>query len=222
MKKWFVPVAIILVAVIGAEALALNNVITLPWQKDVVVLDQGDPKTTNEVIEESLNGIGELYTMEYSYTMQSTTTNPMELLGVELPFGEKKLSYLYSGTLKVGVDLARSNTSVVGKVITVTFPELIAENSYDEGSIEFYDVKQYSFTRKALENYQASRIANLDDIKKRAEDLGIYEKAKENLTAILEKQFNAVLGQVGKGSDYTVSLVFTSDDVNYENADEED
>ena len=73
-----------------------------------------------------------------------------------------------------------------------------------------------------MENYQASRIANLNDIKKRAEELGIYDKAKDNLKDILQNQFNAVLKQVGKGEDYTVNIVIESDDVNYKYGDDKE
>lgn len=212
----------ILVIIIVLEALAFTDVIKLPWPKSSRIISQGDPTTTNEVVEESLVGIGELYTMEYSYTMQSTTTNPIEVFGIEMPLGENKLSYLYSGALQVGVDLEQAKTTMAGKVITVTFPELIAENTYDENSVEFYDVKQHCFNKQALENYQASRIANLNDIKKRAEELGIYDKAKDNLKDILQKQFNAVLKQVGKGEDYTVNIVIESDDVNYKYGDDKE
>ena len=212
----------ILVIIIVLEALAFTDVIKLPWPKSSRIISQGDPTTTNEVVEESLVGIGELYTMEYSYTMQSTTTNPIEVFGIEMPLGENKLSYLYSGALQVGVDLEQAKTTMAGKVITVTFPELIAENTYDENSVEFYDVKQHWFNKQALENYQASRIANLNDIKKRAEELGIYDKAKDNLKDILQNQFNAVLKQVGKGEDYTVNIVIESDDVNYKYGDDKE
>ena len=212
----------ILVIIIVLEALAFTDVIKLPWPKSSRIISQGDPTTTNEVVEESLVGIGELYTMEYSYTMQSTTTNPIEVFGIEMPLGENKLSYLYSGALQVGVDLEQAKTTVAGKVITVTFQELIAENTYDENSVEFYDVQQHCFNKQALENYQASRIANLNDIKKRAEELGIYDKAKDNLKDILQNQFNAVLKQVGKGEDYTVNIVIESDDVNYKYGDDKE
>ena len=133
----------ILVIIIVLEALAFTDVIKLPWPKSSRIISQGDPTTTNEVVEESLVGIGELYTMEYSYTMQSTTTNPIEVFGIEMPLGENKLSYLYSGALQVGVDLEQAKTTMAGKVITVTFPELIAENTYDENSVEFYDALTY-------------------------------------------------------------------------------
>ncbi len=71
-----------------------------------------------------------------------------------------------------------------------------------------------------MENYQASRIANLDDIKQRAEELGIYEEAKDNLQSILEGQLNSILKQVGKGDNYHVNLIIESTEVDYEFDDE--
>ena len=65
-----------------------------------------------------------------------------------------------------------------------------------------------------------SRIANLDDIKQRAEDLGIYEEAKDNLQSILEGQLNSILKQVGKEDKYHVNLIIENADVNYEFDDE--
>lgn len=220
MKKILTSLIVILVTFIIYVALVSNNILSYPGKRNLRVVEPSSSETTNEVVDEALKGIGELYTMQYVYTMQSTTTDPMEIFGIQLPIGQKKLSYLYSGTLKVGVDLEKASSSVVGDTITVIFPNLIAENSYDEKSIQFYDVKQYSFTRKALENYQASRIANLDDIKQRAEELGIYEEAKDNLQSILEGQLNSILKQVGKGDNYHVNLIIESAEVDYEFDDE--
>ena len=214
MKKILTSLIVILVTFIIYVALVSNNILSYPGKRNLRVVEPSSSETTNEVVDEALKGIGELY------TMQSTTTDPMEIFGIQLPIGQKKLSYLYSGTLKVGVDLEKASSSVVGDTITVIFPNLIAENSYDEKSIQFYDVKQYSFTRKALENYQASRIANLDDIKQRAEELGIYEEAKDNLQSILEVQLNSILKQVGKGDNYHVNLIIESAEVDYEFDDE--
>ena len=216
MKKigrWFV---VVLALVVVAEGLIAFDVIPNPFRKRTPLVEYGEAVRINETLEESLHEIGELYTMEYTYTMQSTTTNPLSIFGFEMPVGEKKLSYLYSGSLRVGVDLAKASVRERNQVITVTFPKLIAHNTYDENSVEFYDVKQYSFNKTALENYQASRIANEDDIRAKAEEHGIYEKAKENLKTILQNQLNSILEMTDAEKTYTIEVVIERDEVNFQ------
>lgn len=206
----------VLSAVILLEVLVMTDVLHLPFLKDhAPVVEYGEDIRATEVISESLNEIGELYTMEYCYTMLSSTTNPLQIFGIEMPVGEKRLSYIYSGTLRVGVDLAAAKIDEVGNAITVTFPEMIANNTYDEDSIEFYDVKQYSFNKKALETYQASRIANLEEVKAKAADAGIYDRARDNLSSMLDRQINAVLRAAGVTTHYDVHVVIRSDEVKY-------
>ena len=212
LGKWLVAVLAVVVAV---EGLIAFDVIPNPFKRTPVV-EYGPSVRVNEVLEESLNEIGELYTMEYTYTMQSTTTDPLRIFGIEMPVGEKRLSYLYSGSLRVGVDLTKAKVREKNNVITVTFPELIAHNTYDENSVEFYDVKQYSFNKTALENYQASRIANEDDIRAKAEEHGIYEKAKENLKTILQNQLNSILEMTDAEKTYTIEIVIERDEVNFQ------
>ena len=215
MKKIGRILAAALIVVVAVEGLIAFDIIPNPFGKRTSVAEYGPAVRVNEVLEESLNEIGELYTMEYTYTMLSTTTNPLSIFGFEMPVGEKKLSYLYSGNLRVGVDLTKARVRERDHVITVTFPELIAHNTIDEDSVEFYDVKQYSFNKKALENYQASRIANEDDIRAKAESLGIYEKAKENLQTILTNQLQSVLKMTESEEEYTIEIVIEKEAVNY-------
>ena len=208
--KWFVA---ILALVVVAEGLIAFDVIPNPFRKRTPFVEYGEAVRINETLEESLHEIGELYTMEYTYTMQSTTTNPLSIFGFEMPVGEKKLSYLYSGSLRVGVDLAKASVRERNQVITVTFPKLIAHNTYDENSVEFYDVKQYSFNKKALENYQATRIANEADILAKAEEHGIREKAVENLKVMLNNQLKAILDITGSEEQYTIEVVVESEEL---------
>ena len=113
MKKILTSLIVILVTFIIYVALVSNNILSYPGKRNLRVVEPSSSETTNEVVDEALKGIGELYTMQYVYTMQSTTTDPMEIFGIQLPIGQKKLSYLYSGTLKVGVDLEKASSSVV-------------------------------------------------------------------------------------------------------------
>ena len=206
----------ILTAVILLEVLVMTDVLHIPFLTNhTPVVEYGEDVRVDEVISESLNEIGELYTMEYCYTMLSSTTNPLQIFGIEMPVGEKRLSYIYSGTLRVGVDLAAAKIDEVGNAITVTFPEMIANNTYDEDSIEFYDVKQYSFNKKALETYQASRIANLEAVKEKAAAAGIYDRAKVNLESMLDREIAAVLRAAGVTEHYDVHVVIRSDEVKF-------
>lgn len=215
MKKIAKVLIAVLAVVLVLEGLIAFDVIRNPLAPKTPVAEYGPSVSVNEVLEESLHKIGELYTMEYSYTMLSTTTNPLKVLGIEMPVGEKKLSYQYSGDLRVGVDLAEASVKKTGNVITITFPQLIAHNTYDEDSVEFYDVKQYSFNKTALEAYQASRVANEEDIKKKAEAKGIYDKAKENLAQMMDNQVQTILALADVEEKYEVRVVVSSEEVNY-------
>ena len=73
--KWFVA---ILALVVVAEGLIAFDVIPNPFRKRTPVVEYGEAVRINETLEESLHEIGELYTMEYTYTMQSICVDPCQ------------------------------------------------------------------------------------------------------------------------------------------------
>ena len=67
-----------------------------------------------------------------------------------------------------------------------------------------------------MENYQASRIANEKDIRAKAEEHGIYDKAKENLQKILQNQLDSILDMLDTEETYTVQVVIEKEDVHFD------
>ncbi len=171
-----------------------------------------------DTVTESLNDIGELYVMDYAYTMLSDTEHPKEIFGMELPFGAKEMKYIYSGDLRVGVDLTEAQIDQDGYTFTVKFPSMIGHNTYDEGSIEIFDVKNYVFTNAGIEAYQESRLENVEKVKEKAKNAGVYEKAVESLDMLLTNQINAILSAAGVENEepYEVEVEFDKEEIAFD------
>lgn len=206
---------LILVLIVFIAGMVVARGMSIGWNAHKLVsfvsdpVDYGQEVRVIDTVETSLNDIGELLVLDYKYTILNTTKDPLKLFGKEVPFGGKEMTYLYSGNLRVGVDLSTAKVEEKGNTITLTFDKMIAHNSYDEDSLEFFDVKNYSFTKAkdVLEKYQEMRAENLDDVMMQARQDGVYENAASNLDLILTNQVKSILEAADVETEYEIDVV---------------
>ena len=207
-----------LLVVVGVIfALLAFDVIPNPFIKKEIVTPV-ERINVNEVIEDSINGIGELYTTSYLYTMHRQISDANQLLGIKLPsLFDNKIDYLYSGNLRVGVDLNKASVDVDGSQITISFPELIAHNTYDESSIDIINGGGLlQSDKESIQKYQKSREDNINDIIQNAEEHDIYNITIDNLQTVLENQILGILKQTNPDKKYILRVKILSPEINYQ------
>ncbi|MCF0135505.1 MAG: DUF4230 domain-containing protein [Lachnospiraceae bacterium] len=112
-----------------------------------------------EVIQQEINSIGELATIEYKYTGLGTIDGSEyfdTFLGdITVPFSTKTIVVTMDGTIKVGITVEDIAISVneASKTITVTLPEAgILSNELDENSLIVYNETTQIFNELTMED----------------------------------------------------------------------
>lgn len=142
---------------------------------------------TAVTVERRLDAIGELatYSMAYSGTTEAESTR--KIFGVDIPGTRNSVKIAYSGTVKVGYEVADIQIRVDADagVIHVKLPEVkVISNAIDENSL------QYQQRNNILNPIKGDMAAvYLDQVRaaelKEAEGMGLYEKAEENARRII-------------------------------------
>ena len=144
---------------------------------------------TAATVERRLDAIGELATYSMAYSGQTEAQNTRQIFGLNIPGTRNRVKIAYSGTIKVGYEVADIEVSVDADagVIRVKLPRMkVISNAIDEDSL------QYEQRNNILNPIKGDLAANyLDEIRKselkEAEDMGLYEKAEENARRIISE-----------------------------------
>ncbi len=142
---------------------------------------------TAVTVERRLAAIGELATYSMTYSGQTEAQSMRQIFGLNIPGTRNSVKIAYSGTIKVGYEVADIDISVDADagVIRVKLPEAkVISNAIDEDSL------RYEQRNNILNPIKGDVAANyLDQVRaselKEAEGMGLYEKAEENARRII-------------------------------------
>lgn len=167
--------------------------------------------STTSVLKEAFKDTNELYVENYTYDMKSENTEPWTIHGVTITSEGNKLLYIFSGTLKVGVDMSKADINVHGDTISFVFPEWISLNDFAD-EIEIITARKLSLSTKDKLNWaQQFRKRDSAAVLKRAKENGTYEKAAESLQNNLQNQVNGILKIAGVEKHYEVEITIEDD-----------
>lgn len=148
------------------------------------------PVITGDVIEQQLQDVQELATVEYYYTNMGRFENQVDFYGWKVPFTRKSFIVSYDGVIKAGVDLADMTVKVSGNTVSVTLPAAkILSHEIPEDSLEVFDETRNLFNPIQIEDYTGFTRDQKDLLEARALENGLLtralEKAKDAVRSLL-------------------------------------
>ena len=142
---------------------------------------------TAATVERRLDAIGELATYSMTYSGQTEVQNTRKVFGVDIPGTRNRVKIAYSGTIKVGYEVADIRVTVDpdAGAIRVSLPEAkVISNAIDEDSLQY---EQRNNILNPIKGDMAAKY--LDEVRaaelEQAEEMGLYEKAEENARRII-------------------------------------
>ncbi len=180
---------IILLLIVIVIALGCFVVGTLVGQKD------GEKTVSIATVEESINSLNELVTVEYNYTNIAKYEESKEFYGYTIPFTTTKFIYTYDGVIKYGYDLSQATVTVVDNNVNVTLPEaMLISHTIDYDSISILDEQYSIFTQVEITDYTSFYQDQTSTTEAKAEENGIYSTAEENAKTIITQLVKSLLG----------------------------
>lgn len=150
MKKTFklqlTVAALIAVVVLVAIAFAVG----LSWG------NRGDQeRITASVLNQEIQAIGELATVEYHYTNMGKFENQLDFYGWPVPFTKKSFIVSYDGVIKAGIDVSQLHIKQQGEQLTISGLEAgILSHEIDFDSLTVFDETRNIFNPISITDYQ--------------------------------------------------------------------
>ena len=155
-----------------------NPVIVTPVSPEIVL------DTANKEIRE----IGELATVEYIFTNAAKFTDHKQIKDWNIPLTKKSFTLKWDGTIKAGirVEQIRVELDEADNKLFITMPaaEILSYDT-DENSVEVLDETNNRFNPITIDDKVKFDAATEADMKERAIDNGLLEKARKNAENII-------------------------------------
>lgn len=148
------------------------------------------PVLSGRVLEEQLQTVQQLVSLEYYYTNMGSFENQKDFHGWKVPFTTKRFIVSYDGVIKAGVDLSRAKVTVLDRAVTVTLPKAaILSHEIPEESIQVFDESSNVFNPIRIQDYTGFTLEEKKAVEERAVENGLLaaaeEKAQDAVAAFL-------------------------------------
>lgn len=183
---------IIAIALIAGSFFAGQKANPANIKPDITVVQTG--------IEERIEKIGELASIEYSYTNADKFTDKKTYADFDIPFTTKGFVIRYDGVIKAGIDVSEIKVKVSkdDKKIYVTMPKAkILSHQIDEDSLEVLDENNSLFNKIKIEDYNIFQSTLNKSMEERAVSKGLLDQATESAKEIIELTVSNVKGTDG-------------------------
>lgn len=172
-----------------------------------IAVDPITPELVLSVISSNTAEISELASAEYVFTNAAKFTDTKQIMNILDWMTEKSFVQKWDGTIKAGIKLDEVSVTVVDQVITVTMPPAqILSYEVDYDSVEILDERNNIFNPITVEDRNGFDIETSEEMKQRAIDHGLLEKAQKNAERIIAALLATTLENM---QDYTVEFVYT-------------
>ncbi len=148
---------------------------------------EGNTSIDIAVIEEKVNSIAELSTIEYYYTTLAKYENHKDFYGWKIPLTTTKFFITYDGVIKAGIDLSKVKVSIVGKTVLIEIPKatvLSHEVKYD--TMQIVDETYSIFNRITITDYNNFMLNEAKTMVTKAANDGLFQKAQQNAIRIIQ------------------------------------
>jgi len=143
-------------------------------------LPEPPPVLSGRVLEEQLQSVQTLMSVEYYYTSMGSFENQKDFYGWKIPFTTKRFIVSYDGVIQAGVDLAQAKVTVKDTAVTVTLPPAaILSHQIPEDSIQVFDESSNVFNPIRIEDYTGFTLAEKQAVEERAVENGLLNTAEE-------------------------------------------
>lgn len=159
-----------------------------------IVVNPVAPEITLDIINATIQGIGELATMEYLYTDAGQYSDSISVGNFNIPFTEKNFTIKWDGVIKAGIDVTKITTELKQeeKILVVYLPQAeILSHDPDKDSIEVLDEKDGLFNPVRVDDQVKFDAACEKAMEERAIENGLLEKAQENAKELILQLLNA-------------------------------
>lgn len=172
-----------------------------PEDKSNSIIKEATPVITSDTVDEQLNSLGELVTVEYLYTNADKYENHNQVSvhkwNINLPFTTKSFLLAYDGRIKAGVDLKNAQIDVDenSHQITVILPQSqITSHEIFEDNIRVFDEKDSVFNKITIENYNDFVATQKDGMEQRAVEMGLLSSADDNAKTMVRSFLSLIPG----------------------------
>lgn len=143
-------------------------------------------RITQDILEQKLQDIGELATVEYHYTNMGKFEDRLDFYGWAVPLTKKSFIVSYDGVIKAGVDVEDLQIEVHhiaspsrGKKFEITLPEpKILSHEIDFGTLTVYDESRNVFNPISITDYQRFSLDQQAAMERRAIEAGLLKEAQ--------------------------------------------
>ena len=151
------------------------------------------PAITSDVLQERLESVQELVSLDYHYTNMGKYENQLDFYGWKVPFTNKSFLVSYDGLIKAGVDLSAISVRVdeTARRVTITLPKSkILSHEILEDSVQVFDETRNIFNPISVENYTQFTRDQKAEMEQKVIGSGLLdqasEKARESIHSLLQ------------------------------------
>lgn len=156
------------------------------------------PELSVVVVQNQLQQVSHLTTIEYHYTNMGQFEQHGEFYGVTLPFSTKRFLVSYDGAILAGIDLEQAKIGISDTALTVTLPEArIVSHEMDEQSLEVFDETRNIFNPITIEDYNGFLADQKDVMEAKAIENGLLSNADGQARLILQQLLEPLAQQYG-------------------------
>lgn len=175
--------------------------------EEPIVVNPVSPEILLQTIYSEITEISELATTEYLFTDAAKFSDYKQIKNWNVPLTEKSFVLKWNGVIKAGVKLDQVSITIneAEKKISVSVPTAeILSYTIDNDSIEILDEKDNIFNNISVNDKVEFDKETEDNMKNRAIENGLLEKAQENAEDILCRliQSNPTVG-----NDYEIEFI---------------
>ncbi|HPW53635.1 MAG TPA: DUF4230 domain-containing protein [Erysipelotrichaceae bacterium] len=156
------------------------------------------------IIEERINSISELATVEYYYTTIGKYENYKDFYGWKIPLTTTKFLITYDGVIKAGIDISKVKIYLSDKTVVIEVPKatvLSHEVEFDTMQIMY---ESYSiFNQMQITDYNSFMLNEAKAMVTKAANDGLFQKAQQNAVKIIQDLIEPLIPE-----DYTYSILF--------------
>lgn len=140
-------------------------------------------------VKHKLEEIGEFAVSKYTYNDYVETESYRKFITWNIPFMKNYTKYEYSGVIKAGYKVSDMDVDVRNHSIVITLPEVQVLDNYIEKS-QLVDSKNSLFNPLDGDEFQEITEDEKERQLQNAVNEGLYTKAKENATKLIEELFS--------------------------------
>lgn len=171
-------------------------------------LEKRDSKITSDLIQNRIEEISQLASLEYHYTRVGKYENRIDFYGWQVPMTMKRFIISYDGTIWAGVDLSRAKIKLKDDgSVEVSLPKAqILAHEQDLDSIQIFDETKNMFNPIQITDYIEFSKEQKQGAQEEAVAKGLLTKAQKRAQDVVTQWLTDLLNSTGASPQIQVSF----------------